>query len=280
MPGFIAKKLCPELVIVKTHFEKYREVSQQVQEILIEYDPNFAMMSLDEAYIDFTPHIELRQNLLEQERTFSKMPKYATCICKVNANSASSASANNSNQAASEGDKICNSEQLVSEISGEISGESNGLQCSITFSNTDLDVHSKSDSAVTDISKLEQGRSKDSHTDLDDSALNKLQQGSSESSSKDSNTEQMVVGNSALNKVEQGSCTDSTSVINGKTICDSCGLERWEARKEDEVTFGFSLEDAVKEMRFRIEQKTWLTASAGNLKISCFCYLTVTLYNE
>lgn len=33
--------------------------------------------------------------------------------------------------------------------------------------------------------------------------------------------------------------------------------------------FGTSPEEAVREMRFRIEQKTTLTASAGNIKLYC-----------
>lgn len=31
MPGFIAKKLCPNLVIVPTNFDKYRAVSNKVR---------------------------------------------------------------------------------------------------------------------------------------------------------------------------------------------------------------------------------------------------------
>lgn len=31
MPGFIAKKLCPDLVIVPTNFDKYRAVSKEVR---------------------------------------------------------------------------------------------------------------------------------------------------------------------------------------------------------------------------------------------------------
>lgn len=31
MPGFIAKKLCPNLVIVPTNFDKYRAVSSEVR---------------------------------------------------------------------------------------------------------------------------------------------------------------------------------------------------------------------------------------------------------
>ncbi|KTG38615.1 hypothetical protein cypCar_00019428 [Cyprinus carpio] len=43
MPGFIAKKLCPNLVIVPTNFDKYRAV----REIFSEYDPHFMPMRND-----------------------------------------------------------------------------------------------------------------------------------------------------------------------------------------------------------------------------------------
>ncbi|XP_069793619.1 DNA polymerase kappa isoform X2 [Narcine bancroftii] len=70
MPGFIAKKLCPNLIIVPTNFDKYRSVSKQVQEILGDYDPNFVAVSLDEAYLDITEHLEQRQNWPEHKRTY------------------------------------------------------------------------------------------------------------------------------------------------------------------------------------------------------------------
>ena len=71
MPGFIAKKLCPELVIVPPHFDKYKEYSRQVQGILAEYDPNFAMASLDEAYLDLTEYLSDRQKN-QEKRTFER----------------------------------------------------------------------------------------------------------------------------------------------------------------------------------------------------------------
>ncbi|XP_068729866.1 DNA polymerase kappa-like [Montipora capricornis] len=71
MPGFIAKKLCPDLVIVPPHFEKYKEYSRQVQEVLVEYDRNFVMASLDEAYLDLTEVLKERQKKAEK-RTFRK----------------------------------------------------------------------------------------------------------------------------------------------------------------------------------------------------------------
>ncbi|XP_065664341.1 DNA polymerase kappa [Hydra vulgaris] len=58
MPGFIAKKLCPQLTIVPLHFEKYQQVSLEIQEIFKEYDSNFLQLSLDEAYLDLTDYIK------------------------------------------------------------------------------------------------------------------------------------------------------------------------------------------------------------------------------
>ncbi|XP_035999483.1 LOW QUALITY PROTEIN: DNA polymerase kappa [Fundulus heteroclitus] len=69
MPGFIAKRLCPGLVIVPLNFDKYRAVSEEVREIFAEYGPNFQPMSLDEAYLDFTDHLEQRQSWPESLRT-------------------------------------------------------------------------------------------------------------------------------------------------------------------------------------------------------------------
>lgn len=69
MPGFIAKKLCPNLVIVPTNFDKYRAVSKEVQAIFAEYDPHFQAASLDEAYLDFTQHLEQRESWPESART-------------------------------------------------------------------------------------------------------------------------------------------------------------------------------------------------------------------
>ena len=57
MPGFIARKLCPDLVIVPLNFAKYTAVSEQVREILFGYDPHFSPMGLDESYLDITEYV-------------------------------------------------------------------------------------------------------------------------------------------------------------------------------------------------------------------------------
>nr|XP_020659694.1 DNA polymerase kappa isoform X1 [Pogona vitticeps]XP_020659695.1 DNA polymerase kappa isoform X1 [Pogona vitticeps] len=68
MPGFIAKKLCPHLIIVPLNFHKYKEVSKKVREILAEYDPYFMPVGLDEAYLNITEYLEERKNWDEDKR--------------------------------------------------------------------------------------------------------------------------------------------------------------------------------------------------------------------
>mmetsp|Transcript_25497 Transcript_25497/g.71308 ORF Transcript_25497/g.71308 Transcript_25497/m.71308 type:complete len:539 (+) Transcript_25497:180-1796(+) len=54
MPGFIARKLCPQLVFVKPNFDKYSRAAEETREIFRQYDPDFQAGSLDEAYLDVT----------------------------------------------------------------------------------------------------------------------------------------------------------------------------------------------------------------------------------
>ncbi|XP_029617787.1 DNA polymerase kappa-like [Salmo trutta] len=83
MPGFIAKKLCPNLVIVPTDFDKYRAVSTEVREIFADYDPHFLPMSLDEAYLDISEHLEQRRvwpEALRSHRLRTNDPGTATSV--------------------------------------------------------------------------------------------------------------------------------------------------------------------------------------------------------
>ena len=54
MPGFIGKKLCPDLIFVKPNFTKYHEVGEKIREIFTEYDPDFESMGLDEGNLRVT----------------------------------------------------------------------------------------------------------------------------------------------------------------------------------------------------------------------------------
>lgn len=54
MSGAMARKLCPELIFVRTNFERYKEVSKQIRKIFFEYTDLVEPLSLDEAYLDVT----------------------------------------------------------------------------------------------------------------------------------------------------------------------------------------------------------------------------------
>lgn len=54
MSGKLAKRLCPELIFVKSNFDRYREISEQIRSIFFEYTDLVEPLSLDEAYLDVT----------------------------------------------------------------------------------------------------------------------------------------------------------------------------------------------------------------------------------
>lgn len=66
MPGFIARKLCPQLVFVDHHFQEYTAAAEEVRAVIRKYDPHFSAMSLDEAYICLTPYL-IQQGILSKD---------------------------------------------------------------------------------------------------------------------------------------------------------------------------------------------------------------------
>ena len=50
----VAKRLCPQLIIVEPHFQRYKEVSAQLHEIFHDYTDLIEPISLDEAFLDIT----------------------------------------------------------------------------------------------------------------------------------------------------------------------------------------------------------------------------------
>ncbi len=56
MPAKTAKRKCPFLIFVKPHFEAYKQVSNQIRQIFLEYTDLVEPLSLDEAYLDVTTH--------------------------------------------------------------------------------------------------------------------------------------------------------------------------------------------------------------------------------
>jgi DNA polymerase-4 len=54
MPSVTAKRLCPDLIFVRHHFDRYNEISGQVLEIFKEYTDIIEPLSIDEAFLDVT----------------------------------------------------------------------------------------------------------------------------------------------------------------------------------------------------------------------------------
>lgn len=103
MPGMTALRLCPNLVFVKHRFEIYREVSNQIREIFLDYSDLVEPLSLDEAFLDVTENKkgmksavriaeEIRHRILEKTKvtasagvSFNKfLAKVASDINKPN----------------------------------------------------------------------------------------------------------------------------------------------------------------------------------------------------
>jgi DNA polymerase IV len=54
MPIGMAKKLCPHAIFLRGQHSKYGEYSRQIHRIFEEFSPIVEMVSIDEAYLDFT----------------------------------------------------------------------------------------------------------------------------------------------------------------------------------------------------------------------------------
>lgn len=79
MSGRLAQRLCPELIFVKTRFERYGEISEKIRSVFFEYTDLVEPLSLDEAYLDVTENkkgnpsatqlaTEIRQRIKEKTK--------------------------------------------------------------------------------------------------------------------------------------------------------------------------------------------------------------------
>lgn len=58
MPSGKALRLCPELLFRKPRFEVYKQVSDQIRAIFLDYTPHVEPLSLDEAYLDVSADLK------------------------------------------------------------------------------------------------------------------------------------------------------------------------------------------------------------------------------
>ncbi|EKV17010.1 DNA-directed polymerase kappa, putative [Penicillium digitatum PHI26] len=58
MASFVAKKLCPQLVLLPPNYDKYTTKAKEIRAIIAEYDPLFESASIDEAYLNITAYCD------------------------------------------------------------------------------------------------------------------------------------------------------------------------------------------------------------------------------
>ncbi|KAF2192313.1 DNA-directed polymeras-like protein kappa [Zopfia rhizophila CBS 207.26] len=71
MAGFVARKLCPQLICLPLNFQKYSAKAEEVRAILAQYDPRFESASVDEAYLNITQYCEEHQ--MDPEEVVSQL---------------------------------------------------------------------------------------------------------------------------------------------------------------------------------------------------------------
>ena len=81
MAGFVAKKLCPQLVCLPLNFDKYTAKAREVRAILAEYDPRFESSSIDEAYMNVTEYCET--NHMDPEAAIEQLRQEVHHKCKI-----------------------------------------------------------------------------------------------------------------------------------------------------------------------------------------------------
>ena len=81
MAGFVADKLCPNLIHVPLNFDKYTAKATQVRAVLAAYDPRFESASIDEAYLNITSYCE--EHAMTPDETVAQMRAEVSEKCGI-----------------------------------------------------------------------------------------------------------------------------------------------------------------------------------------------------
>ncbi len=279
-----------------------------MRDILREYDPKFCAVSLDEAYLDLTKHVEKRKNMSEEERTFyqashksssnnSRFPMKKWLVSPVASVRLSLESAR------------CTMFQVRTpatqrpdespEDVDDTAASSRAGDASFALLDTDTELTGMLDNtATTQISDEETGdenmrtkstediskdRSETAESfSVDSEVLQTTMDDSAEVDSIDVTTEAMPTDedSQARMSLEQksedpdGGGKEREPETDEPAAKDLDVVDETQSQKERQrvaVTFGVSAVETVREIRFRIEQKTGLTASAGKCRCALRC---------
>lgn len=81
MAGFVALKLCPQLICLPLNFEKYTAKAREVRAVLAIYDPRFESSSIDEAYLNITDYCD--KNDLTPDAAVTQLRQRVHDECKI-----------------------------------------------------------------------------------------------------------------------------------------------------------------------------------------------------
>lgn len=81
MAGFVADKLCPQLIHIPLNFDKYTAKAKEVRAVLSQYDPRFESASIDEAYLNITQYCD--DHDMDPEEAVSQMRAQVYQECKI-----------------------------------------------------------------------------------------------------------------------------------------------------------------------------------------------------
>jgi DNA polymerase kappa len=81
MAGFVAKKLCPQLVFLPLNFDKYTAKAKEVRAVLATYDARFESSSIDEAYLNITEYCST--NEISPEAAIAQLRAEVHEKCKI-----------------------------------------------------------------------------------------------------------------------------------------------------------------------------------------------------
>jgi DNA polymerase kappa len=91
MAGFVAMKLCPQLICLPLNFDKYSAKAHEVRAVLRDYDERFESASMDEAYLNITAYC--KDNEMDPQDVVQQLRRqvYEQCKITVSAGIASNA---------------------------------------------------------------------------------------------------------------------------------------------------------------------------------------------
>lgn len=83
MPSAQAERLCPNAIWTPGHFERYREVSSSVMQILVDETPYVDRVSIDEAFFDITPGRYSSESPIDIVQRISKRVSNLGVTCSI-----------------------------------------------------------------------------------------------------------------------------------------------------------------------------------------------------